>query len=68
MGGRERDGGVGPLDDVGHGECLAAAGDPQQGLIDHLLLEALNKALHGLGLVPGHLEIGRDPEIRHGLR
>jgi len=49
-----------PLDDVGHGEGLAAAGDPQQRLMAIAPHKPLDKLLRGLGLVPGRLKVGHD--------
>ena len=44
------------LDDVGHGEGLAAAGHPQQGLLAHALTQAVDQPGDRLGLVAGGLE------------
>ena len=55
------------LDDVGHGEGLAAAGNAQQGLVDQAVVDPIHQPLHGLGLVAGHLEVGSQLKIRHGL-
>ena len=54
------------LDDVGHGERLAAAGNAQQRLVDQALIHPVNQALHGPGLVAGHFEVGCQLKIRHG--
>ena len=44
------------LDDVGHGEGLAGAGDAQQGLVAVALAEAGHQLLDRLGLVAGGLK------------
>ncbi len=46
---------VDPLDDVGHGEGLARAGDPQQHLVFGALVQAVDQGLDGLRLVAGGL-------------
>ena len=46
------------LDDVGHGEGFAAAGNAQQGLVGHALMHAGGKALHRRFLIAHHAEIG----------
>ena len=50
----DQGGALHPLDDVGHGEGLAAAGDAQQGLVLIALLQPLHQLIHRLGLVAGH--------------
>ena len=54
------------LDDIGHGEGLAAAGHAQQRLVDQAFLHAIDQPFHGPGLVAGHLEVGCQLKIRHG--
>ena len=55
---------VGLGDDVGHGEGLARAGDAQQHLVLHALLQPLRQGLDGLGLVAGGRVIG--VQMKHG--
>ena len=54
------------LDDAGHREGLAAAGDAQQGLVPQIAGHAIGQPFDGLGLVAGGPEVGRDFELRHG--
>ena len=46
------------LDDVRHGERLAAARDAHQRLVDHAPVDAVNDLINGLGLVSCRLEVG----------
>ena len=43
------------LDDVGHGEGFSGAGDAQKGLVFVALLEALDEAGDGIGLIASGL-------------
>ena len=53
------------LDDVGHSEGFAAAGDAEEGLAVEALADAGGEAAHGGFLVAHHTEIGHELEIRH---
>ena len=53
------------LDDLGHGEGLAGAGDAQQGLLAQPVLDARGQGRDGLGLVPGGLIGGDHFKVRH---
>src|SRR4030042_1947831 len=53
------------LDDIGHGEGLAAAGHAEESLLLIVLLKPLDKPFRCLGLVAGEFEIGDDFERRH---
>ena len=46
------------LDDIGHGEGLAGAGHPQQGLMGKTILQAFQQFTDGDGLIPGRLHPG----------
>ena len=50
---------LGRLDDLGHGEGLAGAGDAQQHLVPLALLDARHQLGDGGGLVAGGLVVGR---------
>ena len=51
------------LDDVGHGEGLAAAGDAHECLVDHVAGGAVDKLVDGLGLVACGPEVGDYLEV-----
>ena len=55
------------LDDLGHGEGLARAGDPQQSLLGQPQLHALGQGLNGLRLVAGGLIRGDNVKIGHAV-
>ena len=56
------------LDHVGHGEGLAGAGDPEQGLVGQPRLEPAHQAVDGRGLVAGGLELrGEAKGSAHGV-
>ena len=55
------------LDDLGHGEGLAGAGDAQQHLLLQPVLDALRQLGDGLGLVPGGLIFRNHFKFRHSL-
>ena len=56
------------LDDLGHGEGLAGAGDAQQHLLLQPVLDALRQLGDGLGLVAGGLVFRNDFKFRHCSR
>ena len=59
----------GPLDglnDLGHGEGLAGAGNAQEDLFLQPVLDARRQGGDGLRLVAGGLVFGYDLEFRHG--
>ena len=58
-------GAVHPLDDLGHGVRLAAAGDALEHLRPQAVLDALCQLVDGLGLVARRLVFGNYLEIRH---
>ena len=62
---QDQGGALHPLDDVGHGEGLAAAGHAEKGLLVIPLLEPLDELFHRLGLVAGEPEVGDDSKRRH---
>ena len=66
--GDDQGGQLGLLDDLGHGEGLAGAGDPLQGLGLVPGPQAPGQGLDGLGLVAGRLEAGHDLELLHHCR
>ena len=51
------------LDDVGHGEGLAASGDAHEGLVNHVAARAVDNLFDGLGLVAGGAEVGDYLEV-----
>ena len=55
------------LDDVGHREGLAGAGDAEQRLRPFALLQSADERLDGLGLVAGGLEVGDKLELLRPL-
>ena len=57
VGGQDQGGQIQLLDDVGHGEGLAGAGDPQEHLVGMPRLDAPQQLLDGLGLVALGLKI-----------
>ncbi len=57
-----------PLDDMGHGEGLARAGDAQQDLVALLALEPGDELDDGLGLVARGLELGASRSAERGRR
>ena len=64
--GREDEGRALPaLDDVGHGERLAGAGDAEQRLLVLPLFEGCDEGVDRLRLVAGGLEVGDDLKLRH---
>jgi len=63
--GHHQRGALHPLDDVGHGEGLAGAGDAQQGLVPVAALQSLHQPVDGLRLVAHGLEVGNDLKLRH---
>ena len=54
-----------PLNDLGHGEGLAAAGDPLQGLLVQPQLDAVGDGVDGLRLIAGWLERADNFKFRH---
>ena len=54
------------VDDVGHGEGLAAAGDAEERLVLIAAAQAVDQLVDGLGLVAGGLEVGDEFELGHG--
>jgi hypothetical protein len=46
-----------PGNDISHGECLTAAGNPEQCLVLKAPIKPRHQLLHRLGLVTGHLKI-----------
>ena len=65
--GQHQRGAVDPLDDLGHGVGLAAAGDALEHLGAQAVFQSLGQLVDGLGLVAGGLIRGYDFEIRHGV-
>ena len=63
--GHHQGGSLNPLDDVGHGEGLTAAGDPQQRLVPVAALQPLDQLVHRLGLVAGREKVRHDLERWH---
>ena len=60
--GEQQRGAIHPLDDVGDGEGLARAGDTQEHLVGQALVQTVDEAFDGDGLVPlGHV-VGHDPK------
>ncbi|CDD52449.1 unknown [Bacteroides sp. CAG:875] len=55
------------LDDIGNGESLSGAGDPQQGLCGYVLHDAFGQLSDGFRLVAGGLIVGYEFEI-HEIR
>ena len=55
--GHHQRGALHPLDDVGHGEGLAAAGHAHEGLPVGALDNAVDQAIHSFRLVAGHAEV-----------
>ena len=53
------------LDDVGHREGLAGAGDAEQCLVPIAGVQPFDQLVDRLGLVSGRLDIGDDLKIRH---
>ena len=64
--GQHQSGALNSLDDVGHGEGFAGAGDAQQGLVLMAALQPRNQRVDGLGLVAGGLEVRDKLECGHG--
>ena len=62
---QDQGGALHPLDDVGHGEGLAAAGHAEKGLLVIAVLKPLDEVFHRLGLVAGESEVGDDFERWH---
>ena len=56
-----------PLDDIRHGEGFARAGDAEEHLLPRPPADAVHELVDGLGLVPGGLVGGFDPEV-HGVK
>ena len=56
--GNDEGGTLEALDDVCHGEGLAASGDAHEGLVAVPHAGAFNEAVDGLGLVAGGPEVG----------
>ena len=54
-----------PLDDVGHGERLARAGDAEQRLVAVAARDACGQRGDRLGLVAGEVVLGLDGELGH---
>ena len=54
-----------PLNDLGHGEGLAAAGDPLQGLLVQPQLDAVGDGVDGLRLIAGRFKRTYDFKFRH---
>ena len=50
--GQHQGGPLDPLDDLGHGVGLTAAGDAQQHLVQQAVFDAAGQGVDGLGLVP----------------
>ena len=63
--GQHQGGPLDPLDDLGHGEGLAGAGDAQQHLLLQSVLDALRQGRDGLGLVAGGFIFRNDFKFRH---
>ncbi|MBA7675900.1 hypothetical protein ES703_84139 [subsurface metagenome] len=53
----DQSGSLHPRNDIGHSEGLAAAGNPQQGLVLEAFIQALLQPVYRLGLVTGHLKV-----------
>ncbi len=53
------------LDDLGHGEGLARAGDAEQRLERHPAVDPLHQPLDGFNLITGRLEFGIEDELAH---
>ncbi|MBA7674691.1 hypothetical protein ES703_82912 [subsurface metagenome] len=56
-----------PLDDISHGESLAAAGNAEQRLVPVALIQPLHQTLHRLRLVTRHSKIRDYLKLRHRL-
>ncbi len=63
--GQHQGGALHLLDDLGHGEGLARAGDAQQGLLVQPHLNAVGQGLNGLRLVAGGLIFRYHFKFRH---
>ena len=50
------------LDNLGHGEGLAGAGDAEQNLVALALGQARDQLRYGLGLIPGRGVVGHDAQ------
>ena len=65
--GQHQGGALDALDDLGHGEGLAGAGDAQQHLLLQPVLNALRQRGNGLRLVAGGLVFRNDFKFRHSV-
>ena len=65
--GQHQGGPLDGLDDLGHGEGLAGAGDTQQHLLVQAVLHALGQLFNGLRLVAGRLIVRYHLKFRHSL-
>ena len=63
--GQHQSGPLDLLDDLGHGEGLAGAGDPQQGLLIQAHLNTLGQGFDGLRLVAAGLIFRYHLKFRH---
>ena len=60
--GEDQRGALGGLDDLGHGEGLARAGDAEQHLILLAFIDALDQFGNGLGLIAGRVIVRLNAE------
>ena len=65
--GEDEGGPVGLLDDLGHGEGFAGAGDAEQDLVLFAGAEALHQFVDGAGLVAAGLVAGDELKVHEGI-
>jgi hypothetical protein len=61
--GQDERGAIGLLDDFGHGECLAGAGDAEQDLMAFSSGEAFHEFSNGAGLITARLVGGDELKV-----